>query len=620
MHPWRSTIVLGVALALGCHREPTPSIPPQAAPLDAPWDDVDTADAVDVPRVSDDAVVQAIVKLGHTDSRVHEHLHHLTKVIGPRLTSSHNLMEAERWCRDQFAGWGLDVRLEKWGEVPVGFDRGPAAGGMVAPESIPFEFITPAWTPGVFGPVRGPAVLAPQTQQELAAVRDRLPGAWIVERPGARAAGDVTDARAAKARQSIDDALRAAGIAGTIRRARSDKGLVHTSGRYAIRWDDLPQDVQVIVRADQYDDLVKRLGEGQAVELELGIDNRFFKGPVPQHNVVAEITGVEQPDEVVIVGGHLDSWDGAEGANDNGTGVATTMEAARLLAAVGARPKRTIRFVLWGGEEQGLLGSRAYVEQHAEELERISGVLVHDGGTNYLSGIGVTPEMKPQIERVFGPVQRLSEDMPFEIEIVEGLRTGGSDHTPFIRAGVPGFFWNQAGDSDYEYVHHTQHDVLGNVIADYQRHSAMVVAIAAYNLANLEGLLDRRRSAPLAWRRADADFDGLVVRSVSKAGKAAGAGWRPGDRVVSIDGLEVESTRELVRRLQEGDARKTVVIERDGQSRETVLDYTDDPAEQERSERRRAREAEGLWPPQGDSSAAGAAASASSSGQSSPPT
>lgn len=591
MHRWRVSIVIGVACALACHREPTPSIPPAAASLEAPEAEPDVDESIDIPLVSDDPVIQTIVTLGRTDNRVHEHLRHLTKAIGPRLTSSHNLMEAERWCRDQFQAWGLEARLEPWGEFPVGFDRGPASGGMAAPEAIEYELTTPAWTPGVFGPVRGVALLAPQSQRELAALRERLTGAWIVELPSGK------DSRDAKVKEKLTEALRAAGVAGFVRRARSDKGLVHTGGRHSIAWDALPRDVQVIVRADQYDDLVRRLGESQEVELELSIDNRFFRGPVPQHNVVAEIPGARTPQEVVIVGGHLDSWDGAEGASDNGTGVATTMEAARLLVESGARPARTIRFVLWGGEEQGLLGSRAYVEQHSGELDDISAVLVHDGGTNYLSGIGVTPEMKPQIDRVFAPVMKLDDDKPFEVHVVEGLRTGGSDHTPFIRAGVPGFFWDQAGDADYDHVHHTQHDLLENAIEDYQRHSAVVVAIAAYNLANLDGLLDRTRSGPLPRRRVDAELDGVVVKAVSKQGKAAVAGWRPGDRVVSVDGAEVESTRELVRKLQEGEPRKVIVIEREGKSLETVLDYGGDPAEAERTERREAREAAGLWPP-----------------------
>lgn len=576
---------------LACQRDSAPPVDPAAATADAPRVEHDDA-GPEIPRVSDDPIVQRIVELGLTDSRVHEHLRHLTQVIGPRLTSSHNLMEAERWCQEQLAAWGLEARLEQWGTVPVGFDRGPATGGMVAPERIDYVFTTPAWTPGILGPARGRALIAPGTLGELRAVRGRLAGAWIVDPP--RRDDDRSDAL----RQKIDGALRNAGIAGHIRRARSDEGLVHTSGNHRIGWDALPQDVQVVLRADQYDDLARRLGEGDEVELELGIDNRFFRGPVPQHNVVADIRGTALPEEYVIVGGHLDSWDGAQGANDNGTGISTTMEAARLLMAAEARPRRTIRFVLWGGEEQGLLGSKAYVEKHQPEMSRISAVLVHDGGTNYLSGIPVTPEMKPQAERVFAPVLALDDDKPFEIELVEGLRTGGSDHTPFIRAGVPGFFWEQDGEADYDFVHHTQHDLLEQAVESYQKHSAMVVAIAAYNLANLDHLLDRTNSGPIPRRRMGVRLDGVLVRSVSDEGKAAEAGWRSGDRVVSVDGTTVKSTRELIRALQDGGPRKTVSIDRDGKLIETVLDYSDEPGETERSERRKAREAAGTWPPE----------------------
>ena len=122
------------------------------------------------------------------------------------------------------------------------------------------------------------------------------------------------------------------------------------------------------------------------------------------YNVIADIPGTEKPDEIVIVGGHIDSWDGATGTTDNGTGVATTLEAARLLMAAGAKPRRTIRFMLWSGEEQGLLGSVAWIKDHAAELDNISAVLVHDGGTNYVSGIQATAAMLPAMKIAFKPV------------------------------------------------------------------------------------------------------------------------------------------------------------------------------------------------------------------------
>jgi carboxypeptidase Q len=588
----RPTLALPFGLSLllaSCRADTSPLIPPPTA--DGPTADVVEADGSDeadeapaIPEVDGDAVVKAVVRLGHTDNHVMDHLRHLTEQIGPRLTGSHRLMEAERWCRDELARFGLQARLERWGEVPVGFDRGPWSGGMVAPERIDYEFVTPAWTPGHFEAEPALAMPYPATVAEAKAraKKKELAGAWLVQPPKLPK----------PARDAIEAALEPAGIAGIIRPANDgpDK-LVHTSGRFEVDWGDLQDHVTIVLRADQHADLLARVRAGTEVRLAFSIDNRFFRGPVPQHNVVADLRGSERPDEYVIVGGHLDSWDGATGANDNATGVATTMEAARLLAAAGARPRRTIRFVLWGGEEQGLHGSKGYVETHADELPKVSAVLVHDMGTNYLSGLGVTAEMRPQMELALAPVLQLApETMPFVLREAMSLETGGSDHTPFIRAGVPGFFWDQAGESRYDFVHHTQHDTLEHVIEAYQRHSAMVVALAAYGLANLPELVDRRNSAPIPRRRVGADFgEGLVVEGVEKDGVAAKAGWKVGDRLISIDGAPVDGWRTLMTAVRGSAAKNEVVLERGGKRITTTLDWSGTPGEAVRETRRRAR-------------------------------
>ena len=195
----------------------------------------------------------------------------------------------------------------------------------------------------------------------------------------------------------------------------------------------------------QFDELAAWLKDGKPVTLEFDIRNYFKKGPIKLYNVIADIPGSELPDEYVIVGGHIDSWDGATGATDNGTGVATTLEAARILMKAGVKPRRTIRFMLWSGEEQGLLGSAAYVKAHKDLMPKISAVLVHDGGTNYLSGIGATEAMISDFEQVFAPVKELDPQFPFEVRKVAGLSGGGSDHASFLAANVPGFFWRQVG-------------------------------------------------------------------------------------------------------------------------------------------------------------------------------
>jgi hypothetical protein len=580
-----ASLVLGVV----CRPVPAPTAAPAPAPAPA-------AAPTALPSFpSDDAIVRELVALARTDSRVEEHLRHLTLAIGARLTSSHALMTAEAWCKDRFTEWGLDARLERWGEFPVGFDRGPWSAAVVGASGdlARLEITTPAWTPGVLGPIEGPVVSYPETVAAAKALGKGLHGAFVL-RPEWRTGGP-----APRVLEKIQAVLRAAGVAAVVVRAGGEAGeLVHTSGRHEIDWAKLPTDVEIRLRGSQWDAIAEQVRAGSAPRLRVSIDNRFFRGPVPLHNVVADLRGSEKPDEYVIVGGHLDSWDGAQGAVDNGTGVATTLEAARLLAAVGAAPKRTIRFMLWSGEEQGLLGSKAWVEAHADETEKISAVFVHDGGTNYLSGLRIPPEMRAQLEPALEPVTRLDEQLPFALTDAEGLLPGGSDHSPFIAAGVPGFFWEQAGKSDYDHMHHTQFDTFETAVPEYQRHSALVVAITAWRVANLDERLDRTNSAPLPRRRLAAELTELEIRSVDKKGPARAAGLRVGDVVLACDGAPLENRRDLMRMLQDGGPEKTLHVRRGTTELDVVVDWSTDPGEAER-ERRRAERLQRFGPAKG---------------------
>ena len=156
--------------------------------------------------------------------------------------------------------------------------------------------------------------------------------------------------------------------------------------------------------------------------------------------------------------------------------------------------------MVWSGEEQGLLGSAAYVKAHKDVMPKISAVIVHDGGTNYLSGIGGTEAMMSDFELVFAPVKELDPQFPFEVRKVAGLSGGGSDHASFLAANVPGFFWRQSGKARYQHTHHTQYDTYDQAIPDYQKHSALVAAVSAYGIANLDHLLSREKLRARATR------------------------------------------------------------------------------------------------------------------------
>lgn len=437
------------------------------------------------------STIEEIVKIGREDSQVMDHLDQICNRIGPRLTSSEGLQVACEWAVEEFQAMGLDARLEEWGEFPVGFNRGPSSGRVLSPEPMTLEFGTDAWTAGTTGRQNGKAVLAPTSDEEWEAVGESLKDCWVLVPPSnisRRLSREEYTQRRAE-REKMMARVREQQPLGIIQPTRDE--LIVTSGNYRLTWEELPTIPEIDLKVEQWNKLSEQIEAGEEVTLEFDIRNFFKKGPIPLYNVIADIPGTEYPNEYVIVGGHLDSWDAATGATDNGAGCATSMEVARILMKAGFKPKRTIRFMLWTGEEQGLLGSRAYVQANPDIVKNVSAVLVHDGGTNYVSGIRVLPDMVEDMEQIFAPAMKLDERAPFDVEVVDVMRGGGSDHSSFISGGAPGFFWKQSGRAVYRQTHHTQYDTYDSVVPEYQQHTSIVVAIGAAGLANLDHLLSR---------------------------------------------------------------------------------------------------------------------------------
>lgn len=536
-------------------------------------------------------IQEKVIEIGQNENQVMETLHHLVNVIGPRLTGSYQDHKACEWAFDQFKEYGLsNVTIEEAGEFPVAFHRGPWSGKMLEPEVMTLEFGTPAWSAGTRGAVKGQAMLPPENVEE--ADPADYAGAWIFNsaQRGRRDRGDRTKIRAQQ--EFLDNA----GVAGMVFPTRNER--ITTGGNSRVEWEDLPQTPRINLMRDHYDAIRDRLENDEKVVLQFDIRNHFEKGPTKFYNVWGDITGSEFPEQIVVIGGHIDSWDGASGTTDNGTGSATTMEAARLLAAAGAKPRRTIRFMLWSGEEQGLLGSRAYVQNNPDLHDKISACFVYDGGPNAVAAIPMVPSMKDDFEKAFSSVIGLNPDLPFRLDEAESIPRGiGSDHESFLRAGIPGFFWTQEGRADWRRGIHTQFDTYDLAIPEYLEHSALVIALAALGVADLDGLLardgiesggGRRGGFAGGGRRMGVMLDGTTVEEVVEGSVADKAGVKAGDIIISVAGVSVEDRRGLMRAIRGEESKKKVVVKRGDKEIELVFEWPEPEKTEEKKDEKKA--------------------------------
>src|SRR5216684_6080 len=458
-----------------------------------------------------DTIILAQVK--SDESELKSNLQHLTDRIGPRLTGSPQLEQASKWTMERFKESGLsNVHLEPW-TIANSWTRGSAAGQIIAPTRHVLTLETAGWSSSTKGIRRGPVVgVVGEKPEDLQQYKGKLKGAIvIVGRPGETVSpgnplltpwGEETIPVArpkSEDRKPFDyDAYRKLrqmqtkffadeGVSAVLLGSEKWYGLknMSTSGR-----EYVPGAVPTAYITREDDALLWRLLDAGAVEAEVSIESSFSGKPVEVYDTVAEIPGSEKPDEVVIIGGHLDSWDLGTGATDNGTGTMAVLEAARALRTVGAKPRRTIRFVLFTGEEEGLHGSKEYVKAHQKEMDKISGVLVHDMGTGRVTSIGLMRNyaVRETIDRALYPLGQAKE-----IGLAEPtLRSeGGSDHVPFDQAGVPAF-WCVQDPVDYDKTHHSQADTLDRVRWDDLMEGAQALAVFAYNVAQLPEMLPRK--------------------------------------------------------------------------------------------------------------------------------
>jgi cyclophilin family peptidyl-prolyl cis-trans isomerase len=434
-----------------------------------------------------DPVIDKIIDLGKNDNKVMEHIDYITNRFGARITGSDGYYSSCVWAVNTMRSWGMMAELQEAGEMPVGFNRGAWFGKMITPDAMSLEFGTPSYTSGTKGRQKGHVVMSPKTVEEFWKIHDKIKGAWVM------VDGINTGWPRDRAGESeLTRLMREAGALGTIQLSTFPIRLLYQK---VDSWEHLPTLPDIKLLDKQYNEIKELVEAGKKVELEFDIRNYFRPGPIKYHNVIGWIPGTEFPDEYVILGGHLDGFDGGSGAVDNASGATVAMESARLIMAAGGKPKRTIMVHLWAAEEFGLLGSTEWVRQNPDKLPRISAVFNRDGGTNCISGLAVSKAMMPDLLQITKPVLKLNPKYPFELtERSKPVRKGGrgsTDTYPFLQKDVPAFGFSTKGEQIYGRTWHTTLDTYDEIIPQYQEYSAMVTAVVAYGVANLDHLLSR---------------------------------------------------------------------------------------------------------------------------------
>jgi hypothetical protein len=470
-------------------------------------------------------------------------MHMFTDLYGPRLTGSPNHKAAAEWAVKQMTAWGLEnAHLEPWDFKHPGWLNERLTAHLVSPVKDPLVCEVLAWTPSTKGPVQASAfqLVVPErpSQEQLTMVLNNLKAKVrgkivLVGKPATipvninPPAKRQTDEQAQQrygpnARpfnfptpsptptpapnapkpltnrqvdEQLDTFLKESGALVRVNDAGREFRQIRAFNN---RTFDVNKVVPTVVMSNEDFGRISRiLADGTDVVLEFNIVNRVFPEGATSYNTIAEIRGTDKADEVIMLGGHLDSWHAATGATDNAIGCAIMMEAARILKTLGVQPRRTIRVALWSGEEQGLLGSQAYVKEHFGSFEepkagyeKFGGYFNIDSGTGRVRGAGVfgPPAAADILRDILAPFK---DDGVAGAAVTRSRRLGGSDNTSFNQAGLPGI---GMGQDPIEYGTHTWHtnlDTYERILEDDVKKDAMVVAWAVYQLAMRDDLLPR---------------------------------------------------------------------------------------------------------------------------------
>jgi carboxypeptidase Q len=481
-------------------------------------------------RVDLDAVYR-IKSEALQDSKVMEHLFYLTDVYGPRVTNSPGFFAAADWVVKQLEEWGIPAHLEKWGPYGHGWSYTRFSAQLLEPQYAPLIGFPLAFTSGTNGPVTGEVVMANlATEKDLETWKGKLKGKIVLDgaaralalnlQPLARRYTDTDLSTLALAPQPAPPGgrggrggnggqgnpiqfqnqlaafLREEAPAVVVRggAGRSAEGTVFGQGAQRDP-KQAPLPPMAVLTPEHYNRLVRLLEHKIPVKMELDIETKI-DDRMDSLNVIGQIDGGRKKDEVVMIGAHLDSWQGGTGATDNAAGSAVMLETMRILKTLNLRLDRSVRIGLWSGEEEGLLGSRAYVKDHFADRDtmklqaehaKLSGYFNVDNGSGKIRGVYLQGNdmMRPVFEAWLKPFADLG------VSTVSIRNTGGTDHLSFNDVGLPGFQFIQ-DPLDYDArTHHSNMDVYDEVQGGDLMQASAIVASVVYHAANREEMLPR---------------------------------------------------------------------------------------------------------------------------------
>ena len=485
----------------------------------------------------DNAAIQKIRQEGLQDSHVMDIAFHLTDASGDRLTASPGFMRAANWAKQQLTQWGLEnAALDPWGDFGKGWELQHSYIALISPYYKPLIAFPKAWCGGTNGPQSASVLLITATDSAgLYQYKGKLAGKILITdvnqpyqqsfKPDAtRYTDEQLDSMSKVVIKPVDTAelrrrreafQRGGGqrFTNALKKMATDEGAVAILSQTARGHDgtlfvqgggsyqpDAPANfLDIVIAMEDYMTIVRLLKAGTPVTLEADVKTKFYTDDIKGYNVVAEIKGTDPKlkDEVVMLGGHLDSWHSATGATDNGAGCTVMMEVVRILKTLGIKPRRTIRIALWSGEEEGLLGSRGYVKktfadpatmQLLPAHEKLSGYFNIDNGTGKVRGIYLqgNEACRPIFTQWLEPFHDLGA------ATVTISNTGGTDHQSFDAVGLPGFQFIQ---DEIEYstrTHHTNMDSYDHLREDDLKQIATIVAAFVYNTAQRDEKLPRK--------------------------------------------------------------------------------------------------------------------------------